>query len=521
MTDFTQLTDEDLWARVNEVSDRDRIEVLVELGDRAFRVGEFARARTLLEEAHNTAEEVGDRRWVAEILYGQGAAAFNAGDVGVAVGCYGQAAQVYCEIGMSREAARALLCQADGHRELDHLEECLAAAREAGGLAESDTDSTLAGEACHLQAAALQRLGRDQETLHACDAGRVHFQQAGCPDRVVQLNDMAITAHLRLGQLDAAQQVARDCLAVARLSEENTSRARYRVAEVLQRRGQHKAALKEAEVAQQEYRKADDLIGVAQCQWLRADALMGLGRHHEALEALEQARAAFDATGQAREALCCQVDQAFAWQVLGNHGEAERINRRLVWAFAALDQESIDAQFSAVRLLANLSAQRRYDAMLQHRRRVDGAVAGRIHARRPPVTGSSWGNGPGPWSRPDASNTRWPWPPTSSTTHRTTSTVPPPPTVTRSAADTGWATTSQERCKTWHGQAVPTSRSGRWSGQATSHPCSCRLPRTRMPLRTRRAVPLRPREPGVTRDGPWAGSIPATGTNRHKQQTRR
>lgn len=361
MTDFTQLTDEDLWTRVNEVSDRDRIEVLVELGDRAFRVGEFARARTLLEEAHNTAEEVGDRRWVAEILYGQGAAAFNAGDMGVAVGCYGQAAQVYCEIGMSREASRALLRQADGHRELGHLEECLAAAREAGGLAESDTDSTLAGEACHLQALALQRLGRDQETLHACDAGRVHFQQAGCPDRVVQINDMAITAHLRLGQLDAAQQVARDFLSVARLSEENTARARYRVAEVLQRRDQHKAALEEVEVAQQDYRKADDLIGVAQCQWLRGDALMGLGRHHEALEALEQARALFDATGQAREALCCQVDQAFAWQVLGNHGEAERINRRLVWAFAALDQESIDAQFSAVRLLDNLSAQRRYD----------------------------------------------------------------------------------------------------------------------------------------------------------------
>lgn len=361
MTDFTQLTDEDLWTRVNEVSDRDRIEVLVELGDRAFRVGEFARARTLLEEAHNTAEEVGDRRWVAEILYGQGAAAFNAGDVGVAVGCYGQAAQVFCEIGMSREAVRALLCQADGHRELDHLEECLAVAREAGALAESGTDSTLAGEACHLQAAALQRLGRDQETLYACDAARMHFQQAGCPDRVVQINDMAITAHLRLGHLDAAQQVARDCLAVARLSEENTSRARYRVAEVLQRRGQHKAALDEAEVAQQEYRKADDLIGVAQCQWLRADALMGLGRHHEALEAFEQARVLFDATGQARAALCCQVDQAYAWQVLGNHGEAERINRRLVWAFAAADRESIDAQFSAVRLLANLTAQRRYD----------------------------------------------------------------------------------------------------------------------------------------------------------------
>jgi tetratricopeptide (TPR) repeat protein len=361
MTDYTQLTDEEMWGRVTEVSGRDRVEVLVELSDRAMRVHEFTRAQTLLQEACTAADEVGDRRWVAEILNAQGAAAFSAGDVDVAIGCYGQAAEVHCEIGMTREAAQALLCQADAYRESDALDDCLAAAVEARGLAEFDKDSAVAGEACHLQASTLLSLGMDSEALQACDAGRTHFQQAGRADRVAQIHDMAVTAHLRVGQLHEAHQVARDFLAVARLSGKNTSRARYRMAEVFLRRGKHKKALREAAAAQQEYRRAGDLVGVAKCQWLGGDALMGLGRRHEALDAFEQARALFEAAGHVHEALCCQVDQAIAWQVLGKHAKGERINRRLVRAFAEFDPESIDARWSAVRLLENLISQRRYD----------------------------------------------------------------------------------------------------------------------------------------------------------------
>lgn len=360
MNDLRELTEEDLWERVHEVSGRDRIEVLVELSDRAMRAEEFTRAQTLLQEAHRTADEAGDHRWVAEVLFAQGVAAFNAGDIDAAVDCYGHAAELYCEIGMTREAAQALLYQADTCRELDALDNCVAAAVEARRLAEFDNESTLAGEACDLQASTLLRLGRDQEVLLACDAGRIHFQQAGRADRVAQIHDIAVTAHLRLGQLDAAHQVARDRLAVARLSGANTSRARYRLAEVLVRRGKHKKALKQAAAAQKEYQQAEDLVGVAKCQWLGGDALMGLGRHHEALDAFEQARALFDAVGHSREALCCRVDRAIAWQVLGKHAKAERINRRLVQAFAESDPESIDAQWSAVRLLENLIARRRY-----------------------------------------------------------------------------------------------------------------------------------------------------------------
>lgn len=360
MADFEQFADEDLWERLSEVSGRERIEVLAELSDRAMRAGQFTRAQTLLQEADRTAAEVGDRRWAAEILYAQGVASFNAGDIDAAIDCYGRATERFVEIGMNREAARAVLCQADGYLEGDDREGCLAAAREAQGLVASDMDVTLAGEACHLQAQVLHLLGRHEEALEACDAGRSCFQQAGRPDQVLRINDLAITVNLDLGRCAEAQQVAGDCLAVARLTGKGTAWARYRMAEVLQRRGKYKKALKEVTVAQQEYRTGHDLVGVSRSERLRADALMGLGRQREALGAFEQAQAGFETAGRGREALRCEIGQAVVWQSLGRHTEAERINRRLLETFAEFDPDGIDAQWTAVRLLDNLIAQSRY-----------------------------------------------------------------------------------------------------------------------------------------------------------------
>jgi tetratricopeptide (TPR) repeat protein len=357
MTDYTQLTAEDLWMRLNQESGRDRVEVLAELGNRAFSKGEYGQARTLLKEAVVAAEQVGDRQLLAEILHLLGAAASNAGDAIASGREYRRAGQAFREIGMSRAAAQAAMGQADAHRDLGHLEDCLESAREASGFADSIGDCSLAAEAYHLQASVLLELGRDQETLTACAAATTHLRQDGCASQVLEIGDIAITAHLRLGQWDNALHVARECLALAHSSEADTSWTRYRVAEVLHFGGRHSEALEEAQGAQQHFYKGDNLIGVAQCQRLTGEALIGMGRHHEALDAFEQARALFDATGDVREALRCAVDQAHVWQILGAHGEAERINGQLVQAFAELEQESSDAQFSAVRLLDNLNAQ--------------------------------------------------------------------------------------------------------------------------------------------------------------------
>ena len=357
MTDYTQLTGEDLWMRSNQETGRARAEVLAELGERAFRTGDYGQARTLLKEAVIAAEQVGDRQLVAEVLYGLGAAALNAGAAQPSVDSYRRAGQVFREIGMAGAAAQAAMRQADAHRDLGHLEDCLEAAQEASELAESINDFTVAGEAHHLQASVLLKLGRDEEALDACDAASTHFWQADCPSQVLCVGDIAITSHLRLRQWDNALHVARECLALAHSSEADTSWTRYRVAEVLHLGGRHSEALEEAEAAHRHYCQRDDLGGAAQSQRLRGEALMGLGRYREALDAFGQARALFEAVGRVRESLLCAVDEAFALQMLGEHREAERINLQLVWTYAELEPGSVDAQFSAVRLLDNVIAQ--------------------------------------------------------------------------------------------------------------------------------------------------------------------
>ncbi len=109
MTDYTQLTGEDLWMRLNQETGRARVEVLAELGERAFRNGEYGQARTLLKEAVIAAEQVGDRQLVAEVLHSLGAAAFNARAAQASVDAYRRAGQVFREIGMAGAAAQSAM----------------------------------------------------------------------------------------------------------------------------------------------------------------------------------------------------------------------------------------------------------------------------------------------------------------------------------------------------------------------------------------------------------------------------
>lgn len=205
MADYTQLTEEDLWARVNVVSGVERINVLAELGDRAFQVGEFGCALALFEEARSAVEEFDDRQWFAEVLYVQGASAFQCGELTLAVDSYGQAAQIFVEIGIQSAAVHALLCQADAHSAVGDLERCLTIAREAGVLAESANDRALAGEAALLEAHVLQRQGSDQEAVNAYSASSRHFQKAGCHERAMRVNDLVATLLVQLlGELPSA-----------------------------------------------------------------------------------------------------------------------------------------------------------------------------------------------------------------------------------------------------------------------------------------------------------------------------
>lgn len=349
------MAEDALWALLGEVTGRDRIEVLIELGNRASARGEFDRAMTYWQQLETTAAQLGDAEAIGMALRLQGVAAFNSHDHQAAAQLYQQAASVYSEAGLSPEAASALWCVADCHRAMGNSQEQLEAAGQSRNFAELDGIRDLAGDACFMQARALWFLDRDEEALAAYQTSRDHYRAAERPDQVAVVDDFAVSVHVFLGNLDEALDLARGCLVLARMSSsDNDDRyARYRLAEVLLRRGDIEEALSQADEALQANRAHDDFAGAAKCEQLRAEALFQRDQLDAALDAFVNARVLFDATGRDVEALRCDTRRAVLLHYAGDFGLAARTNERLVQDYLRVDDPQA-ARWSVVRWLDNL-----------------------------------------------------------------------------------------------------------------------------------------------------------------------
>ncbi|MEI2643187.1 MAG: hypothetical protein V9G10_12910 [Candidatus Nanopelagicales bacterium] len=367
MDDQQQLPDEDLWAQLGEVTGRERIDVLYELGDRASQRQDFPSATSLWQEMETTANEVGDAQAAAEAVRLQGVAAFYSGEYEDAIALYRKAARAHEEAGRLRDAAAALWCLADTFRATGDFEGQLQAAADSRAMAESEEAPTMAGDACLMQARALYMLNREQEALTACAAGREHYRSAPRPEKVAQIDDFALSVHLYLGNLDEALELARGCLVLARMSssEADDSYARLRLAEVFHRRGSLEEAMGHAEIAMQEFRTRDDLLGVAKCEELRGQALDDNGESEKALEAFTDGRVLFDAMGCDYDALRCETRRAILMHNMGDYDLAAQANRRLIRAFSGGEGQQVELHWSVVRLLDNFHEDGQHDECLK------------------------------------------------------------------------------------------------------------------------------------------------------------
>ena len=366
MSDLQQMAEEDLWTALTQASGRERIDVLFELANRASGRRDHDRALTLWQEVESTAAQLGDVGQAATAMRLQGAACFSAGDAQAAVETYQRAAAAYGEAGMSRDAASVLWCLADCYRVLGDVEAQLSAAVQSRELAQFEGEHTVAGDACFLQARALYLLNRDEEALVVCRAGRDHFRAAERPDLVAVVDDFAVSVHLFLGNLDEALELARGCLVLANVSSSTADDryARYRLAEVFLRRGEAEQALGQADQALTAYRQADDFVGAARCEQLRAEAFFEREDLPAALEAFANAWVLFDATGRETEGLRCDTRRAVALHYAGDYRQAARINERLVQAFGQVgDQPAV--RWSVVRWLDNLRQDQQFEQCRQ------------------------------------------------------------------------------------------------------------------------------------------------------------
>lgn len=356
--------EEELWTRLAGASGRDKIEILLELSHLTFQRSDFRRASTLLREVVDVAVAVGDRRIEADALHALGSAAFNLADLPGAAEFYLRAVDAYLDAGANAQAASSMLNAAEAYHDLGDLEQCVLAATRVQGLAEEAEEWRLAGDACHLQTRCHWRLGEIQPALAAWTSGREHFTKAAVPRLVAQIDDLAVVILLEHSDTRRALKVARGALKLAEGIGLDVASARMRLAQVRHRRGQHVKALKGADAAMSEFRRADDLSGVAQCEWLRAQALFGVGKSAQALSAFEQAHVLLEASGQSRDALRCRRDHAVTLHALGKYAKAARINKQLMRVLTESAATTSEAQWCAVRLLENLSAQHKYQAVV-------------------------------------------------------------------------------------------------------------------------------------------------------------
>lgn len=364
--ELAEVESEVLWAELGRAQGRERVEVLIELANRAMGGSDYGQASSLLEEATSQAEELAEESLAGLAERLRGTALFHGGDYAESAMAYARAAQVLQGAGRTAESAMALWGRADSLRMLGDYQGCLTAATDCRVLAEAEGEHLIAGDACDEQARALYWMDREEDALAACRAGRDHFRMVGNFTRVGRIDDFAVTVHSYLGNLDDALELARSCEILARntASGDDDAYALRRLAEVHIRRGEYETALGLLERARVADRAVDELAGVARCDLLRSRAMRGLGDTSTALALLSEARVLFDATGYDNDALECRASTAILLHQMGRFVEACRMNREIINSLAHPVGDA-RAQWALVRAADNLLAAGVFDEALE------------------------------------------------------------------------------------------------------------------------------------------------------------
>lgn len=347
-------SEEDLWSRLGEADGRERVELLIELGNRAGSRGDLSAAASLFETAGTESAAMQDETLAGESFCSQGAALFGTGDYEDSSRAYGMSAKHYLDAGRGGEVADVLWRQGDAFHRLGRWQDMLDAASAALPFARAEDEGELSGRICLQRAKALYRLDQDEAALADCGVGRDYFRKAGVSDGVAAIDDFALTICLWLGRLDQALELATSChvLAMSSSRTQDDTEAELRLAETYVARDEFELALLFADRAMQRSKDSDDRVGIARgCVW-RARALEGLDRDDEAVDVYIEARVLFDANGFDRDASFCEIRRAQCLHYLRRYDEAAAANTRLAEVFTA-SQDWLGVAYSIHRLADN------------------------------------------------------------------------------------------------------------------------------------------------------------------------
>jgi tetratricopeptide (TPR) repeat protein len=294
-----EISDEEMWAELDEAQGPRRAEILLELADRSYHRDDMAQFATLVEAAAEAAEAAEDHRLAAFARFNQAQGLMETDHPADAIDHFLRAAGYFTLLGDQEDVALCHHRAADALALVGRRDEALAHWDDAIRLYEAEDDEHSVGRVKMAIGGLRMSTGSPSLAVDAFREARDRFRRTHAPHHVAWADDAAAEGLIQQGRPDEAVPLLRSCLDIARVGSDDSARAyaALRLGLVLRILGEHTEALAHLKSARDDYRDDDNLMGVARCDLEAANALRALDESEEAEGLYIGARSVFDALG--------------------------------------------------------------------------------------------------------------------------------------------------------------------------------------------------------------------------------
>lgn len=265
MENLGQYSDDQLWAMLNEAENEEKYDVLIELNERNYRIGDFISASSLAELAAGVAQTCMPNAIVENARYRQGLALWKADRYRDAIEAFQAGVETYEEPDDKTELSKNQWGIASCHYYLQDYELATKWANLSTASALIGDEFGLAGLSKFLEAQALYLSDQEELALAACEEARSYRRQIQELSAVAEIDAYMARIHSYLGNYARAVDLLRNCLVLAEATSNSVSYYSYKLGNALIDLGEFDEARSHLERARRGFEELEDHGSLADC----------------------------------------------------------------------------------------------------------------------------------------------------------------------------------------------------------------------------------------------------------------
>jgi tetratricopeptide (TPR) repeat protein len=296
--EYSQFSDEQLWAHLRETENEEKVDLLLELASRSTGRGDNIEAASLAEQAASEAEKSMASSVVENARYRQGIAYWRAQRYEESLAAFQLGVQTYEEPDPKIELSKNQWGIASSLYFQENYADSAEWARISTESAVSEEAYSMAGLNKFLEAKALYMDDRETQALEACEVARGYRRIEKELNEVAEIDAYMAQIHTYLGNSQEASGLLRNCLVLADATSSNYIKYySYRLGNSLIDLGEYEEARAHLERARDLYQEEEDHASLADCFYSLSLTYRGSDQVDIALELTRSAVSLWDALG--------------------------------------------------------------------------------------------------------------------------------------------------------------------------------------------------------------------------------